>query len=232
MSGVQSWAQLRQQARNLESQTENLFHTYSQYSSASSIPPKPSDEERATEAKLVDILQRRETTVGQLTRLLDSEAALSSSSVKSGNVRLLRDKLAAHRRELERLRTTIATARNRANLLHSVRSDIDAHRAAAAAAAAENPDAAAAEYMLDERRRIDSSHNLADSVLSQAYAVNESFALQRETMASINRRITSAAGHVPGLNQLIGRISSKKRRDGILMGVFIAVCFMVFWWML
>lgn len=73
---------------------------------------------------------------------------------------------------------------------------------------------------------------MADTVLSQAYAVNESFVLQRETLASINRRITMAASQVPGLNNLIGRISAKKRRDGIIMGVFIAVCFLIFWWFL
>ena len=86
--------------------------------------------------------------------------------------------------------------------------------------------------MLDERRRIDNSNALADSVLSQAYAVSDSFAIQRETLSSINRRITFAANQVPGLNSLIGRISAKKRRDGIIMGVFIAMCFMLFWWLL
>lgn len=82
--------------------------------------------------------------------------------------------------------------------------------------------------MLQERGRIDNSHNMVDSVLSQAYAVNESFGLQRETLASINRRITGAASLVPGLNNLMGRISAKKRRDGLIMGVFIAFCFLTF----
>jgi Golgi SNAP receptor complex protein 1 len=82
--------------------------------------------------------------------------------------------------------------------------------------------------MLDERARIDNSHNVVDSVLSQAYAVNESFGLQRETLASINRRIHGAASVVPGLNTLIGKISAKKRRDGIILGTFIAFCFLLF----
>lgn len=82
--------------------------------------------------------------------------------------------------------------------------------------------------MLDERSRIDNSNNMMDSVLSQAYAVNENFGLQRETLASINRRITGAASVVPGLNSLIGKISAKKRRDGIIMGSFIAFCFLMF----
>lgn len=82
---------------------------------------------------------------------------------------------------------------------------------------------------MQERGQIDRSHEATDSVLSQAYAVQENFALQRETLASINRRITMAASHVPGINTLINRISAKKRRDGIIMGSFIAFCFLMFW---
>lgn len=85
--------------------------------------------------------------------------------------------------------------------------------------------------MLDERRRLDNSHNIADSVLSQAYAVNESFNLQRESLTSIQRRITGAAAQIPGINSLMQRIGSKKRRDGIILGSFIAICFLVLLWL-
>ena len=80
--------------------------------------------------------------------------------------------------------------------------------------------------MLDERRRIESSHGMVDSVLSQAYAINENFGAQRETLASINRRVVGAASQVPGINSLIGRIGAKKRRDGIILASFIALCFL------
>lgn len=81
--------------------------------------------------------------------------------------------------------------------------------------------------MLEERGRLDRSHGVMDSVLSQAYAVNESFGLQRETLASVQRRITGAAGMVPGVNGLIGRIGSKRRRDGLILGGFIGVCMLL-----
>lgn len=80
--------------------------------------------------------------------------------------------------------------------------------------------------MLDERQRIESSHSVVDSVLTQAYAVNEGFGQQRETLANINRRIVGVASQVPGINGLIGRIGTKKRRDGIILGSFIAFCFL------
>ncbi|QPG99677.1 hypothetical protein C2857_002315 [Epichloe festucae Fl1] len=222
-SASSGWAQLRQQARTYESQTESLFHTYSQFSSAADLPSKPTEEERTTEAKIEELLEKRDSTISQLARLLDSETTLTSSALKQNNLSLLREKLSAHRRDLNRLRGTLQQARDRANLLTNVRSDINEYRA-------NNPEAQEAEYMLNERNRIDNSHNMADSVLSQAYAVNDNFLLQRETLASINRRITVAASKVPGINTLINRISARKRRDGIIMGCFIAFCFLVFFW--
>jgi len=213
------WAQLRQQATSLQTQTETLFHKYSQLSSPA-VSPKVTEDEQNTEAQLEDIFERRETLISQLGRLLDSESTLTASAVKQNNLSRQREILLDHRRELSRLRSNITEARNRANLLSTVRSDINAYRSS-------NPGDAEADYMLDERRRIDNSHNMTDSVLSQAYEVNESFRVQRETLSSINRRIVGAASQIPGINSLMARISAKKRRDGIILGSFIAFCFLV-----
>lgn len=125
-----------------------------------------------------------------------------------------------HRRELQRLAAAIAESRDRANLLSNVRSDIDSYRAS-------NPAAAEAEYMLEERGRVENSHNMMDGVLSQAYAINENFGVQSETIANINRRIVGAAANVPGMNYLIGKIGNKKRRDAIILGSFIGFCFLM-----
>lgn len=203
----------------------------------SNIPQKPDEDEQRTLAQLEDVLERvcrfciyfytiqtnagrqREALLSQLSRLLDSEP--TASALKSTNLARHRDLLKQHRRELDRLSSNIQHHRDRANLLSNVRNDINAYRA-------QNPEQAEADYMLDERSRIDNSHNMTDTVLSQAYAINEQFGIQRETLASINRRIVGAASQVPGINSLIGRIGNKKRRDGIILGSFIAFCFLVF----
>jgi Golgi SNAP receptor complex protein 1 len=52
------WAQLRQQARSLETQTESLFHTYAQYASMTKLAPKPSEEEQRVESQLKDLLEK------------------------------------------------------------------------------------------------------------------------------------------------------------------------------
>ncbi|EEH21117.2 hypothetical protein PABG_03348 [Paracoccidioides brasiliensis Pb03] len=214
------WAQLRQQARSLETQTESLFHTYAQYASMTQLSITPSDEERKAEAQINDILERREALISQLARLLDSESALTSSALKQNNLSRHREILRDHQHELKRLNSAIAETRDRANLLSNVRSDIDAYRSS-------NQNNAEAEYMLEERGRLDNSHNMMDSVLSQAYAVNENFGLQRESLARINRRIVGAASQVPGMNSLIHKIGAKRRRDGIVLGAFIGICFLL-----
>jgi golgi SNAP receptor complex member 1 len=168
-----------------------------------------------------DLRAQRETLVSQLSRLLDSEATLTASATKQNNLSRHREILQEHRRELTRLRSQLQDSRDRANLLPNVRSEIDAYHS-------NNPEAAEQEYMLGERGRIDNSNNMMDGMLNQAYAVNESFGFQRETLASINRRITGAASQIPGINTLMGRISAKKRRDGIIMGSFLAFCVLMF----
>jgi Golgi SNAP receptor complex protein 1 len=221
MTTTGGWAQLRQQLRSLESQTETIFHTYSQYTSTPNLPPKPSEDEIRNEAEVEDLLQQRESLIGQLSRLLDSESALSSSTLKQNNLSRHREILQEHRQELKRLKLAISEARDRQHLLTNVRSDIDAYRSS-------NPADAEAEYMIQERGRLDQSHGVIDGVLSQAYAINENFGIQRETIASVNRRITMAAAQIPGVNGIIQRIGAKKRRDGIILGSFIAFCFLMF----
>ncbi|XHF97306.1 hypothetical protein AWENTII_000901 [Aspergillus wentii] len=183
-------------------------------------PQNPSEDEVRIESQLKDILERRDSLIAQLSRLLDSEATLTASALKQNNLARHREILQDHRRELQRLTSAIAETRDRANLLSNVRSDISAYRAS-------NPDTAEADYMLEERGRIDESHSMMDGVLSQAYAINENFGLQRENLASINRRIVSAAGSVPGMNALIGKIGTKRRRDAIILGAFIGFCFLM-----
>jgi Golgi SNAP receptor complex protein 1 len=239
-SSSTSWSQLRQQTRSAESQvsasihrligqprilipieqTETLFHTYSQFSASSTISPKPTEEELRTESQIRELLDKRESLISQLSNLLDSESALTSSALKQNNLARHREVLAEHRKELQRIKANITDTRNRANLLSNVRSDIDEYRSA-------NPAQAEADYMLQERGRIDDSHRMVDGVLSQAYEINENFTAQRETLASINRRIVGVAAQIPGINTLMNRIGSKKRRDAIILAVFIALCLLM-----
>ncbi|KAI1905533.1 protein transport protein gos1 [Ophidiomyces ophidiicola] len=239
-SGI-GWAQLRQQARSLEAQTESLFHVFSQFASVPEIPTTPSAEERRVETQLEELLNlvwhipgrqlslgeitdsdaKRQSLISQLSRLLDSESSLPASALKRNNLARHRAILHDHQQELRRLQNSISESRARQNLLSNIRSDINAHHLS-------DSGIAEADYMLEERGRIDNSNSAMDSILSQAYAVNDNFTLQRETLTSIRHRVMAAANQVPGVNSLISRIGAKRRRDSFTMGIFIGACFLIF----
>ncbi|RPB28452.1 V-snare-domain-containing protein [Terfezia boudieri ATCC MYA-4762] len=211
------WAQLRQQARSLESQTENLFHSYSSLVSPS-LPLKPSDDEVRLEQQIQEILHKRETTIASLSRTLESESGVNSSAAKLQNLVRHKEILTDHNKEFQRIKNNIHSARERASLLSNVRNDIDQFHSAS------REDA---EFLLDERNRLDNSHNMADSVLSQAYAINQSFADQRAMLGNINRRVMYAASQIPGINTIISKINTRKKRDSVILAVLISICFLL-----
>jgi len=212
------WAQLRQQARSLETQTENLFHSYSSLVS-SSVSIKPSDSEIRLEQQIQDVLRKRDTAITSLSRTLESESAVSSSAAKLQNLVRHKEVLTEHSKEFQRLKNNLHSARERASLLSNVRNDIDQFHSAA------REDA---EYLLNERNRLDNSHNMADNVLSQAYAINQSFADQRAMLGNINRRVVHAASQIPGINTIISKINTRKKRDSIVLAVLISFCLLMF----
>lgn len=142
--------------------------------------------------------------------------------MKASHLSRHRQVLTQHRGDLSRLQTQINESRNRSSLLASVRRDIQDYRAS-------DPAGQEAEYMLQERGRLDRSHGMADNLLSQAYATNEAFGVQREQLERVRRRAMQVAGSIPGVNGLIARISNRRRRDGYILGSFIAVCFLMLW---
>ena len=173
---------------------------------------------------------QREATLSQLARHLDSASPSPATSApskpaidpKKGHLARHRQILSQHRSDLAQLRHQLGEKRGRAQLFQSVRRDVDNYRAT-------DPAAAEDEYMIQERGRIDRSNQEADSLLARAHAVNEGMGLQREQLERIRRKALDVAGMVPGVNGLIGRIASKRRRDGIILGSFIAICFLFVW---
>ncbi|KAF3905482.1 hypothetical protein ABW20_dc0107526 [Dactylellina cionopaga] len=223
MATTTGWAQLRQQARSLETQTDNLFQAYSSFTS--NPPKKPSEEEIRIESQLQELLTKRDTVVASLSRTLDSDSAASSSATKLQNVLRHKEILSDHRKEYQRLKSAITQARNHSNLLSSVRDDINQYRTST------NIDPTReAEYRLEERDAIERSHGMADTVLATAYAVNQEFGQQHVHLASINRRIKGAAMQIPGINTLIGKINTRKKRDSIILACVISFCFLMLLW--
>ncbi|BFZ60150.1 protein transport protein gos1 [Saitoella coloradoensis] len=212
-SSSSSWPSLRSKARSLESQTESFFLQYSALAQSSG---QTSDDE-ALESKLTTILQERQEVINTLSRLLDMDTA-ANSTTKVHQLQRHREILAEHNKEFHRIKDNIEQTRNHSDLLSSVRRDIKQYKDATGLADAE------AGYMLQERGRIDNSHRMADSVLAQAYETREEFARQKAALKRIQSRITETAMQIPGLNTLISKINTRRKRDSLIIALLISFC--------
>jgi len=123
-----------------------------------------------------------------------------------------RDVYQDYSRELRRTKTNVQHALDQANLLSGVRNDIDAYKSSAA------------DSLLAERGHIDNSHRMTDDMLAQAYETRADFSRQRTTLTGISSRMTGVLNTMPGINNLVAMIKSRRRRDAIILGLIVGIC--------
>ncbi|KAF7337489.1 Golgi SNAP receptor complex member 1 [Mycena sanguinolenta] len=216
---MSNYDQLHRQCRTLE----NLFYSkLTSYSQLVSTISRQTDDLEASgsserwkdmELELDDLLEKLEETNEQMSALSSNPETLSPSMLRTiqNHAEVFQDNV----RELKRTKASVKSALDHANLLSGVRNDIDAYKSSAA------------DSLLAERGRIDSSHSMTDAMLEQAYETRAEFGRQRTALDGINSRMKTVINTMPGLNNLINMIKSRRRRDTIIMGVVIAVCLII-----
>ncbi|RXW24028.1 hypothetical protein EST38_g1807 [Candolleomyces aberdarensis] len=162
------------------------------------------------ELELDDLSTKLQEINDQLGELASKPELLSTSMLRA--IQRHRELHQDNVRELKRSKGNVKSALDQATLLSGVRNDIDAYKSSAA------------DSLLAERGRIDSSHRMTDDIIDQAYETRAEFSRQRTSLAGINTRIVQVMNTMPGINNLIGMIKSRRRRDAIIMGVVIGVC--------
>ncbi|CAN6629349.1 golgi SNAP receptor complex member 1 [Trichomonascus vanleenenianus] len=211
---MSSFAQLRSQSRALETRTEGLLSRFSSF--VQTVSSSATEDEVRLVKEIEECLDKRDETMSSLSRSLESEPA--ATATKLHQVQRHKEVLQDHKAEFKRIKQSIQHERNRTNLLTSVRTDIENHRRSATNGESE------ADYMLSERNRIDNAHNLTDRILSQAYETREEFVRQRANLANVQRRVLQTASHIPGLNTLIAKVNTRKKRDSLIIASLITLC--------
>jgi len=211
---------LRRQCRTLESLLDTKLTTYSRLASTVSTASY-SDLESGRwgdiENEIEGLLEKLRDTNEEMVALLnDPDAPPTQSSLHA--IQRHRDILQDYARDFAQTRVNAKSALDRANLLTTVRNDIDAYKAA---------QSSAADSLLAERGRIDSSHRMTDDILEQAYETRAEFSRQRSTLGTINTRMGQVLGSFPGINNLVSMISSRRRRDSLILGCVIGICIIV-----
>ncbi|PFH52243.1 hypothetical protein AMATHDRAFT_74307 [Amanita thiersii Skay4041] len=213
---MSNYDQLHRQCRTLENLFDSKLTSYNQL--ASSIARSKQDVEatgsserwKDLERELEELLEKLEDANQQLSTFAREPELLSPAMLRT--IQRHREIYQDNGRELRRTKTNVQNALDQANLLRGVRNDIDAYKSSAADA------------LLSERGRIDSSHRMTDDILQQAYETRSEFGRQRTALGSINTRMMHVINTMPGINNLVSMIRSRRRRDSIILGVVIGLC--------
>ncbi|PCH34201.1 V-snare-domain-containing protein [Wolfiporia cocos MD-104 SS10] len=208
---------LHRQCRTLESLFDTKLTAYARLASAMTrsqddLEAGDSAERwRDLEAEVDELLEKLHENNDQLSALAGDAGSPPSQSMLRA-IQRHREVYQDYARELRRTKTNVKSALDQANLLSGVRNDIDAYKSSAADA------------LLAERGHIDSSHQMTDDILSQAYETRAEFSRQRTTITGINSRMAGVLNTMPGVNNLISMIKSRRRRDSIIVGCVIGIC--------
>jgi len=211
---------LHRQCRTLESLFDGKLTSYSRL--ASTITRNQDDVEaggarerwKDVEGEVEDLLEKLRETNDELLAL-SNNADIPPSQSMSRAIQRHREVYQDYAKELRRTKANVQHTLDRANLLSGVRNDIEAYKSSAA------------DSLLAERGRIDSSHQMADQILDQAYESRAEFSRQSMSLTSINARMTGVISTIPGINNLLSMIKSRRRRDSIILGILIGACLLL-----
>jgi len=209
---------LHKQCRTLESLFDNKLTAYSRLAATITRPGSNDLESTGSlerwqdlEVELEELLQK----LGEINDELDTLSNDASNQITQTMLRAIQRHRDVHQdniREFRRTKASVKQALDQINLLSGVRNDIDAHKSSAA------------DMLLTERGRIDSSHQMTDEILEQAYETRADFSRQRTTITGINSRMAGVLSTMPGISNILGMIKSRRRRDSIIVGCLIGVC--------
>ncbi|KAI8359397.1 hypothetical protein B0O80DRAFT_440189 [Mortierella sp. GBAus27b] len=230
-AGPTSWDSLRKEVRQVQIEIESKLTALSkssvqngsaesgagvgQGSNGTGATGSPEELENSIE----QLLEKLSRLVDAMSGHIDTQTQTNGQAPLSmvHHLQKHRDALHDYTKEYRKTRQNVRAARDHAELLSSVRDDISSFRNG-------GPGMSASDYLLNERSRIDGSHQLADSALAQAFATKDDLDRQRSTLLSVNQRINNVAAQLPSVGQLIGKIQSRKNRDNVILSCVIGSC--------
>ncbi|ODV60443.1 Gos1p [Ascoidea rubescens DSM 1968] len=215
---------VRSQALAFENQTLKLLTSYSSF--AQSPTAHPTQKELALEKEIANLLKQRDATVENLNNFEKFENLVPS---RSQQLQRHNEVLQENYRDFNNIKLSIKQERERINLLISVRSDIEAHKR-------RNNDTSSNQFLNDEndyinneRERADNANSIADRLLAQAYETRSEFQRQRSVLSGVNKKMFSVLSTIPGINVLLGKINTRRKRDAIIIASLISVCIILIW---
>ncbi|ORZ23088.1 hypothetical protein BCR42DRAFT_403952 [Absidia repens] len=217
-----SWDSLRRQARQLENEIELKLASLSKFGATTTARQQQQQPDTAfTDAKdgqekeIDQLLNKLQETINSMSQVLDRPSATPTNPSMMHMLERHKNILYDYTKEFRRVKANIRAARDKADLMNQVQNEIRIFNAG-------NGDNA--DYYLTERNRVESSHQMADMIIDQAYATRQDVSRQGRTIQGFNTKIVGVMGHIPGINNLISRINTRRERDTLIMAGVISTC--------
>ncbi|CAI5760323.1 unnamed protein product [Candida verbasci] len=202
-----TFSQIRQQIINYEKGTESTLSKYSQID--------PIDDETETTTKIEELLEKREGLISKLNRIHETDPSLSTSKLQqlSRHKEILND----HKLQYVKITDKLNEERNKNNLLNNIHSDLNKRRE-------REREINGNDYINEESQRVDSLNSFADRLLNNAYLTRDELLNQRQFLNNASNSMLSMLQQVPGLNVLISKINSRRKRDTLIIATVISIC--------
>ncbi|XP_072960525.1 Golgi SNAP receptor complex member 1-2-like [Typha angustifolia] len=217
------WDELRKEARRLEGDLDVRLSSYAKLGGYSD-PRIPTSEShwKSVEMEIETLLERLIDVNEEMSRC--ASAATTPASSVAQKLTRHRDILHEFTQEFKRTRGNIMTMREHAELLTSVRNDINESKISRSMQSAPN--------LLRERAAIHGSITQIDEVTDQAEAMRGVLASQRSTFREIQGKVKQLSDRFPVIRNLLGTIKRKKSKDTLVLSAVIAVCtlFLILYW--
>ncbi|PAA77763.1 hypothetical protein BOX15_Mlig026882g2 [Macrostomum lignano] len=206
------WEEVRRRARQLENSLDQKLVSLSKLGASSGRGGGGGSETGG------HMLASMSAEVERLLSELSSCHSAMTECVESGagslhTLQRHRDILTDYQKEFQRTRHNIEAAREREELLGSVRTDINAFRAQGRTG-----------LILSENESLKSSERLADQQIDLAMSVKENLLGQNRVVRGVQNRLNAVATRFPTMNSLIHKINLRKRRDAIVVAGVTALC--------
>lgn len=88
-------------------------------------------------------------------------------------------------------------------------------------------DMAKTSLLLREREHILNSNRLTENTITQAHLFRERLSGQNKDVGDSKVTVSSMTSRFPVIDSFLSGIDSRRRRDAVIVGIFIAVCLIV-----
>ncbi|KAJ2811045.1 protein transport protein gos1 [Coemansia furcata] len=216
-AGPRPWDQLLRDVRELEMRFDTRIAEYMRFvqpasprsAASNSTQGINSSTERQSctqlETELKTILGDLEAVIGEMSETVQ---------LQRGSKRVLerhREMYSDYVREFNRYQTNVQAALTRSELLTGSNSDGSAN-------------VADRDRLVQERGRIDQAHTDIDMVLDHAFSVRQDLVEQRSMISGVTSRMVNVTERIPGINLLLGRIRSRKRKEKVVLAIVLSIC--------